>query len=412
MKKLLPYSIVLFLTLFCFLIHFSEATNLMLNDNNNDVSNQYLTIVVDYHKSNPEFQKRPITTFLIEKTVQITDIRVGEAFILINFLFLFISGILIYHISLLFEKNSTIAIVNVLIYFTCFSNLFAFFPPVYTYDEPIQFCLILLGMLFIYRAKWWGYIIFFSLSLIARESGLILLPGLLLICIYKEGDFIFKKYISKKNFLKLLYLMIPAVLYLLYLIIFIEKNNITPDPKTDLLSRFSLYAFNTQTQKYAFESLISFFLVLGLPLYFLINGVKNRGVYWTKYHKYVNAFLLTVIINSVIVLFLTQAREVRLFVIPMLFIWPIFSRLFIEDLKLLISIKQYISTFSKLNYVAFFAFLNFLNYTLSFKVYETTIGSPSENYFNEYLFIILFVILTHATLKHNLKTSLTKSKLY
>ena len=404
-RGILPYILILFLTLLCFLVHFSDQSDSMLNDFNRVVSNEYLTSAVEFHKSLPAFQKRPLTTFLINETVLRTKISIGTAFIIVNFLFLFISGVLIYHISLLFDKSNKMAIGNIIIYFTSFSILFAFFPPIYTYDEPVQFCLLLLSLISIYKEKWWRYIVLFSLSLIARESGLILLPGLMLIIIYKDGTFSLKTSINKENLFKFGYLTVSIVVYFIFLRVFLEQNDISQESKSDFRDRLSHYYLNVQNQKHAFESLISFFLVLGLTLYLLFNGVKKKITSLNKYSMYVRAFLITVIINSMVVLLTTKAREARLFVIPMFFIWPIFTKLFYEDMKLLISVKYYISTFRKLNYVAFFAFLNILNYILSFKVYETTVGDPNENYFNEYLFITIFLILTHATLKHNLNTS-------
>jgi hypothetical protein len=409
-KKILPYTLILFLTLFCFWIHFSDKTNSMLNDFNRVVSNEYLTSVVDLHQSHPAFQKRPLTTFLIKKTALHTNISIGAAFIAINFLFLFISGVLIFQLSLLFEKNNKLALGNVIIYFTSFAILFAFFPPIYTYDEPIQFCLLLLGLISIYKKKWWGYFTFFSLSLIARESSLILLPGLLVIILnYKNGIFNLKALLKKDNLLQFAYLVVPIVVYLIFLNIFLNQRNIAEESKSDFLDRFSHFYLNMKNQEHAFESLISFLLVLGIPLYLLFNSVNKKNESWTKYSKYLRAFLITVIINSVIVILTTKAREARLFIIPMFFIWPIFTKLFYEDIKLLFSIKHYRSTFSNLNSVAFFIFLMFLNYILSFKVYKPTIGNHNENYFNEYLFVTIFLILTHATLKNNINTSSNKT---
>ncbi|MGB0999111.1 MAG: hypothetical protein ACPG4W_04170 [Flavobacteriales bacterium] len=374
----------------------------MLNDFNSVVSTEYLTSAVDYHQSHPAFRKRPITTFLIKETARHAEISIGMAFVIINFLFLFISGVLLYRLALRFENTNTMAIGNVIIYFTSFSIMFAFFSPIYTYDEPIQFCLLLLGLLSIYKEKWLAYILFFSLSIIARESSLILLPGLILMTFYKKEPFNFRSVLSKENVLKMTYLLAPIVVYVMFLIIFLKQNNMIEESESDVLNRLSHFHDNVQDPKHAFESLISFFLVLGTPLYLLYNGVKKNMMNDVDSEKYLRAFLITVLINSAIVLLTTKAREARLFVVPMFFIWPLFTRLFYEDIKLLISLKNYKSTFSNLSYVASFTFLNGLNYILSFKIYETTIGHPNDNYFNEYLFAMLFIILTHATLKHNL----------
>ena len=285
-KKILPYTLILFLTLFCFCVHYSVKTDSMLNDFNRAVSNEYLTSAVELHQSHPAFQKRPLTTFLIKKAALYTNTSIGTAFIMVNFFFLFISGVLIYQVSLLFDKSNKMAIGNILIYFTSFSILFAFFPPIYTYDEPIQFCLLLLGLISIYKKKWCGYFTFFSLSLIARESGLILLPGLLLILIYKNGTLDLKTLLKRDSLLKFGCLVSPIVVYLLFLIIFLKQNDITQESKSYFLDRFSRYYLNVKNQKHTIESLISFFLVLGIPLYLLLNSVRKKNMIWIKYSKY------------------------------------------------------------------------------------------------------------------------------
>tara|TARA_B100001287_G_scaffold5367_1_gene4133 strand:+ start:251 stop:1384 length:1134 start_codon:yes stop_codon:yes gene_type:complete len=374
----------------------------MLVNENNKIANYYLSSVVKYHKTQPEFKKRPVTTFLIEKTKHFTGLKIGESFISINFFFIFFTGILIYRISLLFEKNIKLATTNVFVYFLCFSNLFAFFPPIFTYDEPIQFSLILLSLLFFYKEKWLGYIVFFSLSLIVRESGLILLPGLIYLLHEKNIKNLLDSF-RKKHLKKWAYLFVPVVIYFSYLLIINKTNIISINSTNDVSSRLSLYSYNTQSQKTAIESLLSFFLILGLPIYLTFYGLKIKN---TENEKYINAFLVTVILNSTVVFTLTMAREARLFTIPMLFIWPIFSKIFIEDIRLLFTLNNYKLIFYNFNNVVSFIFLNFLNYTLSFKAYETSIGKPKENYFNEYLFTLILVIITHTILKYNMKKKL------
>ena len=409
MKKTLPYLVSLLLTVCCFSIHMSENTNSMLNNNNSIISNDYLSAVVEYHNDYPAFKKRPINTFLIKKTVAITGVKLGQAFIIINLFFLFLSGVLVYHLSQLFAKNNVSSLLNILFYFICFSNLFVFFKPIYTYDEPLQFCLIFLSLIALYREKWMLFILTFSLSLITRESGLILLPALLLIVTHKEGRFNCKECLNKKSLLKISYLIIPVFVYLIFLKIYLTQNNFLEISKSDFLNRFSAYDFNLQTPKHALESLISLFLIIGLPLYFLYNRINQKNPIPQMQQKYISAFLVTIIINSVIVLLTTQAREARLFVIPLFFIWPIFTNLFLEDIKFIFSPKNYILVLTKWKYVAFFIFLNFLNYIFSFKAYTTTLGRPEDNYFNEYLFITLFIVITHAILKHSQHTSSNKT---
>ena len=125
-----------------------------------------------------------------------------------------------------------------------------------------------------------------------------MLPGLLLIIIYKDGTFSLKTSINKENLFKFGYLTVSIVVYFIFLRVFLEQNDISQESKSDFRDRLSHYYLNVQNQKHAFESLISFFLVLGMPLYLLFNGVKKKITNLNKYSIYVRAFLITVIINS------------------------------------------------------------------------------------------------------------------
>lgn len=401
MKKLTPYFLSLFLTVCVFLIHISGSANSMLNYNSTGISNDYLTIAVDYHNSYPAFQKRPLSTFIIQKTSTVLNISIGQAFIGINFSFIFLNGLLLFYLSQCLTKKTIIPVANVLVYFLCFSNLFAFFPPIYTYDEPLQFTLIFLALIALYHEKWLLFALSFGLSLIARESGVILLPGLFLILInYKKGSGL-KIFCDKKVRRKLIIVMLPLFIYLVFIEIYLIQLDLVQATKSDLSNRFLSFIFNFQTPKYALESLSSFFLVLGLHIYLIFYKMNTNQVIASKFHQYILAFILTVILNTAIVLSTTQARESRLFVLPLFFLWPIFTQLFKNDIKLLFSLKNYITMLRQWQYLILFIVLNILNYYFSFQLYATTIGKAEENYFNEYMFLLIFLLICHGLIKHH-----------
>jgi hypothetical protein len=116
------------------------------------------------------------------------------------------------------------------------------------------------------------------------------------------------------------------------------------------------------------------------------------------------AFIITLIINTVIVFLTTKAREARLFILPLFFLWPIFSDLFKSDLLLLRSWKDYKETFYNWRYTLLFMILLATNHIYSNVYYTLSIGYTSTNLFNEYLMLILLIASTHLCL------SLNKSK--
>ena len=153
-KKQIPFLVSLFLTLLTLFIHLQGFTSSMINKGNFTIDYKYLISVIDYHKLHPAFSKRPLSTFLIENLSNLIGIEVGVSFILVNFFFLFLSGIFLYYLSIRILRNKIFGLLNMLIYFFSFSNLFVFFTPIYTYDEPLQFSLLFLSLIFLYDKKW------------------------------------------------------------------------------------------------------------------------------------------------------------------------------------------------------------------------------------------------------------------
>ena len=144
-----------FLTLFSFYLHVSSFTNTMINyvDENNQqeknfcVSDEFLAWAVDYHKMLPDFKKRQVTTFLVEQIHQIFNVRVSVSFTVLNFLVFFFCGFLIYYLAKLYLLSHIQAIVSVVFFYSSFSILLAFFIPIATYDEPIQYFFIVLSFI-------------------------------------------------------------------------------------------------------------------------------------------------------------------------------------------------------------------------------------------------------------------------
>ena len=390
-SKFLPYGLSLVCTLLIFGLHMSENMDSMLNENNNRISNGFLTSQIKYHKEFGPFARRPFTTWLIETTSETFGMKLGVAFVPVNFFLLFLSGILIYFLSICLKQNKQQGLFNMLCYFLTFSILFAFFPPVFSYDEPLQYCFILLGLLAFVQKKWVFYVLFFSLALVTRETTVLLLPALL---IFLPG----LKTASKKWFaidrLRLSALIVlPVVFYGAFIAIYLWKHQLIGATKTEMISRYSCFLENFEDTKNTVESLASFFVSLGVPLYFAFLFLKRKGK--NNFHqKFVYAFLLTVLINSPIVFVSSFARESRLFALPLFFLWPMVSQLFGKDLKILSSLKTCTQLLMKWRYLLPFLILNFLNYWFCFRYYQK-LGLGENTYFAEYLFLSIFIITTH-----------------
>ena len=108
------------------------------------------------------------------------------------------------------------------------------------------------------------------------------------------------------------------------------------------------------------------------------------------------SFFITLIINSVIVILTTKARESRLFIHPLFFLWPIFFNIIKEEICEVFKFSNYINLFKRWDYFILFGFLIFLNNLICYKMYTITDGDASQNYFNLYLFLTITIIIFHS----------------
>jgi hypothetical protein len=394
-KKIIPYILAIALTIATFSMHFGKRADSMINDKNNVISEAYLQYVVDVHKLDPTFTRRPLTTLLIESCASAFKITTGLSFILVNFSLLCLAGILLYKLSEKLGSSFKACVVNMTVFFLCFSNLYAFFPPVYSYDEPLQYCLIFAALIFFFDKKWILFTLTFSVALIARESTMILLPGLALLMV--EMPIRLKSLFSRSYIRTGLLLALPLICYLIFLFSYTAYIDHAQIPQSTSYGRLAHFWINFGSPEAAIESFFSAFVVLGVPVYLIISHFKNSG-FSSEQKKIIQAFVVTLVINTLIVLLTTKARESRLFALPLFFIWPFFGTFFREEIKTICAAENYLLLFKKWSYLLLFLFLNALNYLVSFKVYKTTGGG--DDYFREYLFVVLFIGISHVLISH------------
>lgn len=395
-QNILPYVLALLFVLLIYGLHMSEKMDSMLNENNHVISHVFLKSQINYHKEIAPFARRPLTTWFIETTERTFDSKPGHAFITVNFFFLFLSGLLIYLLSKKLGASPKQGLMNIGGYFLSFSILFVFFPPVFSYDEPLQYCAILLALIAFIQQKWTWYLLFFTLALIARETTILLLPGLLFFLPPLPKA-------SEKTFLQhhvrlFVVLALPLFFYTVFIVFFIWKLDLLEATKNAMASRYSCFLENFESTKNTVESVTSIFLVLGPFLYLTMASLKGNSV--SAHHKkFISAFLTTIAINTPIVIFTAFARESRLFALPLFFIWPMFAQLFGKEIRLLFSYRLYAPLFKKRPYLLAFLILNFLNYLFCFHYYKK-LGLGENTYFAEYLFISLLLMSVHFLLWH------------
>ncbi len=394
-KNLFPYLLSAGFSLFIFEIHMLGEVDSMLNERNTVLSNGFLTSQITYHKEFAPFARRPLTTLLIETTSNWSGITLGKAFVWVNFCLLALAGILLFRLSRKMGSGYGNGILNILFFFGSFSVLFAFFPPIYSYDEPLQYCLVFAGLTCLLQRQWAGYVLWFSVAMVARENTAILIPGLMVIV---TG----LRFSDRNTFLvgrKMDYLLtgLPLLFYMVYLLFFISLNGLWAPAQMELHERLSSINENFGNVQNSIETLVSMFLTLGVSIYFIFGSFGHNPGAIEKRLK--QAFILSCSLNITIVLFTALAREARLFSLPLVFLWPIMAQYCSREIPLLLSHRVYLGCFSQIRYIVSFSLLTFLNYIVSFTVYQPSMH-PAYNYFNEYLFISLFLMYLHYLLKH------------
>ncbi|WP_341901039.1 hypothetical protein [Fluviicola taffensis] len=361
------------------------------------ISNEYLTENVAFHKIEPAFAKRPLTTLFIEALAYNTPLNIGEAFVAVNFGLLFFCGIALFYLARLILGNTRLSNFSMLFFFLSFTVLFSFFPTNYSYDEPLQYLLIFLSLAALIRKKWALFILGFSLSLIARESTILILPAIVLYFMEFERKTLF----HSESIRKILAVILPVVIYAIFLYLFISLSGIGEKSKNDLGGRFSHFLINFQNQEYAVESLLSFALAIGVQAYFLFSYLSNNPLTITE-KKLIKAFLLTLIFNTIIVLSTTLAREIRLFALPLVFIWPIFGKVLLQELKILGSAKNYLKLVNNLLSVGTLILLWAFCFLIYRFIYTQTNGIR-KNHLDEYLLVVSALISLHFVMKMRLK---------
>jgi hypothetical protein len=366
----------------------------MINGGSSGISNFALSETIELHRTHPVFIRRKITTWLVDFLADLSGLEIGISFVLVNFSFLFFSGILVFKLSKLFSPNFSHNIFSLIGYFLSFPILFMFFPPVYSYDEPLQFCLIFLSLIYFFKEAYWKFSFIFGVSLITRESGIIILPALFFVFVYNWKNSLLQNFTNKKVLIKCASFTLSILLYGSYLLYFTRNSKVNEASKEYFLQRLSYIKWNFQNSEFAIESIGGFLLVFAIPIYFYFIRRNKKDITGIKERKMLMAFFITLIINTAIVYLNTKAREVRLFLIPMFFLWPIFGSLFFNEISLFLKFDQYKNVFLNLKRSLIFFLMTLINLYLSFILYHPTAG-PKKGVFNLYMFISFTAILIH-----------------
>lgn len=402
LHEIIGYSLLISLLLLA--LHILPFHNSMINLKSEDynkekncLSSDYLEYVVSLHQSDPTFAKRPLTTMLIVTVSDNTALSIAESFLLVQWVLLVLCGIALGLLSNEWLQKRTLTRVNLLMFYLSFSVVFLFFEPIYSYDEPLQYLLIFMSMLFFMQNKLLLFLLSFSLACVARESSLFLLPGLFFI---KHSSFKIQLNAQWKTLLSM------ALIVGLYFIFRVYQSEVlglnSNAEKQDFLARF--VALKTNFGGFApIQNTIMSMLVVLLPwVYLLWWNYKNQTEVFMKHRSSIVAFGLALLINTPIVLLLTNAREVRLFFLPVFFLLPIAGAFLNKAFLHYFSKEVLLQSMRNKKHLFVLLLITLLNFVFTMLTFRFEYTTQKANFFNEYLFILVNLVLMHwfLTRKH------------
>ncbi|MFM7746771.1 MAG: hypothetical protein ACKO7X_02510, partial [Bacteroidota bacterium] len=334
---------------------------------------------LDYHRSLPVFAARPLTSGTVALLSRWTAVDETLVLALLNPLLLALSAVILYALCLRWGAKPLAAWIASALYLFSFPNFFAFVPPMYTFDEPLQMLTLFAAGCCLPRPAVWrtdaGALptssshnihyallagLWMGLSWWARESGLLLLPIL-------AG--LYLPHATKQERLGLGITVVTA------LGVFILGRLATgpADTTGDLWqwqARFSNLQANFRNIDYTVETLVGIFLVLAWPLV-LLRPLLGRYRFLTM------GFVVSLVINTLMVLLMAKAREARLFALPLMLVWP------------LLGLRRYAWPNLKRPYGPMNGLILVMGIAgtlhLAWNLYQSTVGPNTANLYREYL---------------------------
>src|SRR5690606_19022190 len=140
-----------------------------------------------------------------------------------------------------------------------FSNLFAFFPPIYSYDEPLQYTFLFAALIALYAHRYVLFVLLFAVAAIARESQVILLPAIWFFVQPIAFDRPAKLF-SAPSLMRALLLGLPVLIYVGFTLIYAQSIGLQLGNSQAAAERFAHFDLNFSHQPEAIETFLSIFL--------------------------------------------------------------------------------------------------------------------------------------------------------
>jgi hypothetical protein len=380
-------------------LHFAPVWETMLNRgaetwDGHALPFDYIVGCIEEHRHGPEvaFTRRPLTTASID-ALQALGIPPVIGFMIVGFGLFFLAGLLVHRIARNLGPTPLQALLAQLAFHAAPTVLFAWFDPMYTYDEPIQYAALLLALMALLDQKTWAFIIAFSFALLARETSLLVLPAFAWIMRSRPRE-------------ALIVFATPLLIYALFLVYFLAHTGTAEAALRDLAGRASFLSFNFRNVQMLGESLGYMALVLVLPVFLLARFQKSKACS-DEERTLLRAFWIALVLNTIVVLLAAKAREARLFALPMIFAWPLLGKVITAEIERGGGLRSFLSFLRKPLWAIGFVVKSTVLIISVRKLFVLSTGIQQDNLFHEYLIgeLLLILICLYAA-KHNKRSHL------
>lgn len=352
----------------------------------------YVEEVINAHRSGDDFsfRRRPLTTWCVDAISQ-AGFTPKIAFIAWSLMMFFISGVLVHRLAL--EFGSTVKQANSAqaLFHLSPTVLFAWFDPMYTYDEPIQYAALLSGLLAMLLGRTLLSIIALTVALIAHETSLFLLPLFAIMLRHAPGRM-------------LLMMATPAMLFVVFLFTYLPSQGLIQPSVEDTHNRLGTWAFNFSSPAMAAETVGYALMTLLLPVY-LLTRYQKHAVGDTSIRLVMPGFWITLVLNTAVVLIAAKAREARVLALPLIIAWPWMGNAFAAELERLGGWRELLrfmrSPVSLLTFIAAAVLVGFAVYN----GFVLSTGIPQDNPWHEYLLLESLLVIALMLADRNRRSS-------
>lgn len=256
-----------------------------------------------YRQTVYPFYIRPLTSTAVESLQSMIGTSVGQSFVLLQSILLFVSSLLLYRYLRLLNLPHVASVSGVVTVLTLYPIFLMYAEPIHLWDDLWVLLLLSATAIALVKGQRLLSVFYFTLSLFAREQSISFWPIF-------AGALFFGR---QSRLSSLTFAIAPLLIFGAYL--FEVWQPVAAERYHLIWSNFVSYERTMDTAL----SLFGVFGVLWLGWFFrLADSPKSKQIAYLRWSS-----LFAVVITMVIGLFLALARETRIFLPPLVLILPL-----------------------------------------------------------------------------------------